>query len=213
MPITNIGAFLLRLGKTVHFSTIDGGFMLPSSRITRLSLCSLAVAAVTSCDASRPVDPAVDHASLHATSLEPAAIRLESSLAQSVKAATARFNSLVQAEKAGYLPASPCISSPAGGMGYHYVNESIVDPVFDPLHPEALVYAPDENGKLRLAAVEYIVIDIGQDTPMFENRAFDPGGTPVEADHWSLHVWAFKTNPSGLFSPFNPTVVCPAPEI
>ena len=187
--------------------------MLSSTRISRVALCLLAVAGVTSCDASRPVDPAVDHASLHATSLEPAAIRLESSLAQAVKGATARFNSLVQAEKAGYLPASPCISSPAGGMGYHYVNELIVDPVFDPLNPEALVYAPDENGKLRLVAVEYIVIDAGQDTPMFENRAFDEGGTPVPAPHWSLHVWAFKTNPAGLFAPFNPTVVCPTSEI
>lgn len=61
-------------------------------------------------------------------------------LLKQVHAATARFHSTTQATKSGYAQASPCISHPAlGAMGYHWVNEPIVDPVFDPMAPEALV--------------------------------------------------------------------------
>jgi hypothetical protein len=95
-------------------------------------------------------------------------------------------------------------------MGFHWVNETIVDPVFDPMQPEALVYAPDKHGKQRLVAVEYIVINVGQPAPVFDGQPFDVGGTPVPVPHWSLHVWAFENNPSGLFFPWNPTITCPA---
>jgi len=130
-------------------------------------------------------------------------------LVKQVHAATARFHSLEQAEKFGYEVASPCVSHPTlGAMGYHYVNESIVDPVFDPMAPEALVYAPTANGRLKLVAAEYIVIDVGQPAPTFEGQPFDVGGTPVPVPHWSLHVWAHRDNPAGIFTPFNPAVTC-----
>ena len=75
---------------------------------------------------------------------------------QAVKAATARYHSVEQAEKAGYVADAHCASSPAGGMGYHYANPALLaDPALDPLQPEILVYAPKENGKLELVAVEY----------------------------------------------------------
>jgi hypothetical protein len=93
-------------------------------------------------------------------------------------------------------------------MGHHWVNQTLVDPVFRPGKPEALLYARDQNGRLQLVAVEYIVLDVGQPAPTFAGQAFDVGGTPVPVPHWSLHVWLYQTNPAGLFTPFNPTVDC-----
>ena len=131
-------------------------------------------------------------------------------LAKEVVQATSRFSSTTQATMAGYEEASPCVAVPGlGGMGFHWVNNAGVDPVFNPLQPEAVLYAPRENGQLELVAVEYIVIDVGQPAPTFDGHPFDVGGTPVPVAHWSLHVWAHRENPNGLFTPFNPSVTCP----
>ncbi|MGH7695223.1 MAG: hypothetical protein ACRENH_09580 [Gemmatimonadaceae bacterium] len=131
---------------------------------------------------------------------------IDPGLVAEVHAATARFHTTLQASKAGYAIGSPCVSHPTlGAMGFHWVNGPAVDPVFDPRQPEALVYDP--AGKL--VAVEYIVIDVGQPAPTFAGHAFDVGGTPVPVAHWSLHVWTHRTNPSGIFSPWNPAIICP----
>lgn len=132
-----------------------------------------------------------------------------SDLLKSVRNSTSRFHSTQQAITAGYEPSNQCVSVPGvGGMGYHWVNPTLVDPVFDPLHPEAVLYAPGPGGKLRLVAVEYIVINTGQTAPMFGTQAFTVGGTPVPVPHWSLHVWLYEENPSGIFAAFNPNVSC-----
>ncbi|PKD44279.1 hypothetical protein CWD77_02080 [Rhodohalobacter barkolensis] len=132
----------------------------------------------------------------------------DATVLKAVKQATSRFNSTTQATKAGYVNLEECISSESGGMGYHWLNEDWVDPVFDPLQPEAVVYEADKNGNMKLVAVEYIVIDIGQDHPHFGDYPLDVGGTPVPVDHYSLHVWLYKDNPNGIFTPFNPNVSC-----
>jgi hypothetical protein len=94
-------------------------------------------------------------------------------------------------------------------MGQHWVNPSLVNDVFDPLKPEAILYAPGPGGNLRLVAVEYVVAKVpNQPWPKFGEQLFDEGGTPLPFDHYSLHVWLYKHNPSGLFAPFNPTVSC-----
>jgi hypothetical protein len=136
--------------------------------------------------------------------------KLETKLLKSVRTATSRFHSTTQAIKAGYVADEHCVSVPGlGGMGYHWVNESLVDPVFDPLKPEAVLYATGPGGKPRLIALEYIVIDVGQPRPMFGSQLFDIGGTPVPVPHFSLHVWLYAHNPSGMFMPFNPNISCP----
>ena len=134
----------------------------------------------------------------------------ETALLKSVRQATARFHSTTQAIKAGYEPDDHCVSVPGlGGMGYHWANQSLVDPVFDPLKPEVALYATGPDGNLKLVAVEYIIIDVGQPAPMFGDQPFNVGGTPVPADHWSLHVWLYEHNPSGIFASFNPNITCP----
>lgn len=136
--------------------------------------------------------------------------KLETALLKSVRQATSRFNSTTQAIKAGYVPSDHCVSAPGlGGMGYHWVNPTLVDPVFDPLKPEALLYARGPGGNLRLVAVEYIVINVGQPRPMFGDQPFDIGGAPIPASHWTLHVWLHEHNPAGMFAPFNPNISCP----
>lgn len=134
----------------------------------------------------------------------------ENDLLKSVRAATAKFHSTNQAINAGYQPDNQCVSVPGlGGMGYHWVNPSLVDPSFDPLTPEVVLYATGPGGNLKLVALEYIVINIGQPAPMFGDQPFNVGGTPVPVPHWSLHVWLYEPNPSGMFIPFNPNITCP----
>lgn len=133
----------------------------------------------------------------------------ETDLLKSVRNATSRFHSTTQAIDAGYQPDDHCVSVQGlGGMGFHWVNPSLVDPVFDPLKPEAILYAPGPGGNLHLVAVEYIVINVGQPRPAFAGHPFDIGGTPVPVPHWSQHVWLYENNPTGIYQPFNPNVSC-----
>ena len=134
----------------------------------------------------------------------------EAELLKAVRQATSRYHSTTQAIKAGHQPDDHCVSVPAlGGMGYHWVNPSLVDPVFDPLKPEAILYATGPDGELRLVALEYIVVNVGQPRPMFGTKPFDIAGTPLPVPHWSLHVWLYEENPSGIYMPFNPNITCP----
>lgn len=122
---------------------------------------------------------------------------------------SARYHSTTQAEKAGYQSTHECVAHPAlGGMGVHWVNFGLVDPVYDPLQPETLVYEPQPNGRMKLVAVEYIVVDAGQPRPSLAGQLFDIGGAPLPVPHWTLHVWLWRDNPSGMFAPFNPSVTC-----
>lgn len=114
---------------------------------------------------------------------------------------------------AGYVEDPHCVAHPdLGGMGYHWANEDLIDPAFEPLVPEVLLYGPTAEGGRQLLGVEYVVIDVGQERPQFDGHPFDVGGVPpLEAAgvaHWSLHVWTHAANPSGDFSPFNPNVSC-----
>ena len=139
-------------------------------------------------------------------------------LLQAAKAAAAKFNSVEQAEKAGYALASPCIESPAGGMGFHYENPALMaDDRIDPLEPEILVYAARANGTLELVAIEYWKRDAdgspitSGDRPSVHGQAFDgpmPGHSPVMPVHYDLHVWLYEANASGTFAPFNPAIDC-----
>src|SRR5439155_8410229 len=140
-------------------------------------------------------------------------------------AATAQFHQLATANDAGYtvlvrdLAGITCITSPGVGvMGIHYVNGSALgDAVLDPAKPEALVYQPLPNGKLRLVAVEYIV---------FQGAWLEAGNTagprlfdqplkliPRENGYgrppfYESHAWIWKHNPDGMLKDWKPDGTC-----
>jgi len=199
----------------------------PRSRRTRslfAVLPGLALIAV-GCDASpaAPVDAGISEHDHHAAQAAAASrgaaasravpVRAHGDLLKAVRQQTARFNSTNLAERSGYQIDGHCVAHPElGAMGHHAVNGGLIDPVFDPMQPEALLYVPNEGGTLKLVGVEYIVLDVGQAWPEFDGTPFDLGGVPplmaAGVPHWSLHVWAHADNPSGTFSPYNPALSC-----
>jgi hypothetical protein len=116
---------------------------------------------------------------------------------------------IAQAGRKGQVPYLP------GGMGIHFLNLSAVGPVPDPAHPQILIYEPDGD-KLRLVAAEWFVpLATGvKERPKLWNQPFDgpmEGHHPLmpsSLHHYDLHVWLFKPNPHGVFSPTNPNVRC-----
>lgn len=145
---------------------------------------------------------------------------------QLARAATARFNSIEQALAAGYGlppdgPLHECIASldGSGAMGFHLINGALLDTVIDPAQPEALVYAPDGNGKLKLVALEYVVFQEpwheqhgdGAMAPMLFGEMFMETPAPNRYEipaFYALHAWIWEANPAGTFAGFNPNVSC-----
>jgi len=136
------------------------------------------------------------------------------------KEATKGFLTPAGALAAGYIPVSPCVSSPFGGMGVHYLNPQLArKTVMDILNPAELTYRPTPEG-LALASLEYHLDDADQnlatdgDRPTLFGVPFDgpmPGhGPPANPGpiHYDLHVWLWFHNPSGMFSQWNPLLVC-----
>jgi hypothetical protein len=129
--------------------------------------------------------------------------------------ATAAYQDAETAVAAGYLSTLDtlgCFENPGtGGMGLHYLNESLLDGTVDATSPEALVYELDYNGDITgLVAHEYIVpVDAwtGDGPPSLFGRAFHQH--PV-LPLWILHTWIWKDNPAGTFADWNPKVrLCP----
>jgi hypothetical protein len=144
---------------------------------------------------------------------------------QAARAASARFNSLGQAADAGYgplpagVPLHDCIAAldGSGAMGFHWLDGALLDTTLDPAQPEVLVFAPDGQGNLKLAALEYVVFqepwiaEHGAAVPELFGRPFDVVGFPNRYEipaFYALHVWLWESNPDGIFSPFNPAVSC-----
>jgi hypothetical protein len=130
-----------------------------------------------------------------------------------VRAATAQFHQLEAAEAAGHvlLPGlDHCFNNPgAGAMGYHYINPALLDTTVEAARPEALVYAPDANGRVRLAAVEYIVPAAfweAEELPSLYGQSFHLNQA---LGVYVLHAWIWQHNPAGIFEDWNPEVSCP----
>lgn len=130
--------------------------------------------------------------------------------------AAASFQDVAVAERAGYRSTADGLgcfeSSEHGGMGLHYLDDSLLDVELDVAAPEALVYELDSAGAVdALVAHEYIVpIEAwtSEDAPTLFGQPLHRHPTlPL----WVLHVWLWKPNPAGVFADWNPTVrPCPA---
>ena len=168
------------------------------------------------CDQAGPSSPDSSHAGVQFATAERPALR-------ALRAATAQYRRVEQAEAAGYEVASPCVSlasddgTELAAMGYHYLNESLLfDGAVDPTAPELLLYEPTEKGRLRLVGAEFMVAAdawTSDAPPSFEGVTFAAHLTPdvqhgIPFPHYDLHVWAWEPNPDGMFAPFNPQVSC-----
>lgn len=137
---------------------------------------------------------------------------------EELRDATEAFQQVTAAQAAGYAAAGPCVASPAGGMGIHYVNQALVDATVDPRRPEALLYAPTAGGGRELVGAEFVVVADAWDAshttpPTLAGQSFDDHRDPAARHglpfaHYDLHVWVWRANPAGMFTPFNPTVSC-----
>jgi hypothetical protein len=145
---------------------------------------------------------------------------------QKVREALDKYQDPIVAVHDGYFSTLGCVEYPkpgaagqvpypAGGMGVHFFNVTLMGKL-DPLAPQVLVYQP-VGGKLHLVAAEYFIPLSPEikERPQLFGHPFDgpmEGHHPLmphELKHYDLHVWLWKNNPAGLFSPTNPDVKCP----
>jgi len=135
-----------------------------------------------------------------------------------VRAATAGFHRTSAAQAAGWdlvLGLDHCFENPGvGAMGFHYINVDLLDTTVELTQPEAMVYEPGKNGKLKLAAVEYIVPaepwdNAGNEDPPYHAELDRSFHLNEALGVYVLHAWIFKNNPAGMFEDWNPNVSCP----
>jgi len=139
-------------------------------------------------------------------------------LVKAVRDSTRRFKDVNVAKAAGYQLLFGCVSGPDdGAMGMHYVNlELVADGVLDPARPEIVIYEPTGNGGRRLIGADFLVFAdtwhaANVNTPelmgqlMHRIEAPNRYGLPA---FYTLHVWAWKTSPTGAFVNWHADVSC-----
>jgi len=139
------------------------------------------------------------------------------------------FNMCETAEMMG-RPAS------LGAMGIHYFRPDLlgitapasprvngVGTHTDFLKPSILIYEPQADGSMALVAVENLVFAAAwkaagnAEPPSFHGVPYDTmiddPSTPIDEahmfePHFDRHVWIYRANPNGVFTPLNPAVSC-----
>jgi hypothetical protein len=165
-----------------------------------------------------------------ATAQGPAAVGSLPSVSlelEQARAALDKYRDPVLAVHDGYFSTLGCVEYPKGGregtmqyapggMGVHFLNLQLIAPALDPAKPQVLIYEPDGD-KLRLVAAEWFmpvqaapqgpptIFGKQLEGPMEGHHPLMPSGL----HHYDLHVWLWKTNPSGVFSATNPALKCP----
>jgi hypothetical protein len=143
-----------------------------------------------------------------------------SALVKVVRESTERFLDVAMAEGEGYALQFGCVSgSEAGAMGLHYVNGPLVmDGELDVTRPEIVIYEPTSDGGVRLIGADYLVLAAAWDAshlspPELMGQLFHLFEAPNRFGlpaFYTLHVWAWKDNPSGAFVNWHPKVSCDA---
>lgn len=146
---------------------------------------------------------------------------------QSVRAGLDKYQDPMVAVRDGYLSTIACIDFPkpfsegsmqvaAGAMGVHLLNMNNVGPTLDPTKPQVLIYEPKGDKLVLVAAEWFMPAQLAGSTPptVFGQQLQGPmeGHPPImppEVHHYDLHVWLWRNNPAGVFSPTNAAVSCP----
>ena len=123
-----------------------------------------------------------------------------------------------------------------GAMGVHYLRADLLGITAPPnprvdgtgthtdfLKPGVLIYEPQADGSMALVGIENLVFAkawqaAGNTKPPsfqrvpYDHMVDDPATALDEAHmfspHYDRHVWLFRPNPTGIFTPFNPAVTC-----
>jgi len=143
-----------------------------------------------------------------------------------VRAGLEKYQDPIVAVRDGYFSTLACVEYQKGaaghmqytpgGMGVHFINLQAIGPKLDPAKPQVLIYEP-VGDRLRLAAAEWFMptqVAGGVRPTIFGQELQGPmeGHEPLQPQglhHYDLHVWLWKANPAGMFSPTNPAVKCP----
>ena len=108
---------------------------------------------------------------------------------------------------AGYGEATPCLE----GLGSHYVDfANFLDDNIDLGSPETLRYAPDEDGEVKLIAVEYSILTVyPKPEPLLGQQWVGPASTGIPGipPIWFITI-SVRHNPDGIFAMYNPSVAC-----
>lgn len=123
-----------------------------------------------------------------------------------------------------------------GAIGIHYFRPDLLGITAPPAprvdgagthtdftKPSILIYEPQADGSLDLVAVENLTFikawtAAGNSAPPsfhgvpYDRMEDDPATAVDEAHmfmpHYDRHVWIYRDNPNGVFTPFNPAVTC-----
>jgi hypothetical protein len=147
--------------------------------------------------------------------------RRASALSEAVRQATERFRDVRVAEAEGYALQFGCVSGSGdeGAMGLHFVNGALVgDGEIDAARPEIVLYEPRPDGGVRITGADYLVVADAWNAkhagpPELMGQLFHLIDSPNRFGlpaFYTLHVWAWKDNPNGTFTNWNPNVTCDA---
>lgn len=176
--------------------------------LLRAGLLVLGVAVLGACsDTAQPVT-APDEMAVFSNGGELGELSVQARMdLATLRRVVAPFHNFDLATAAGWdTPLTPCLESPDGGMGYHYANLPLLDGEVAADEPEALLFEPQKNGKLRFVGVEYIVpLELSEEAPTLFGHEFHRNEA---VGIWALHAWVGRHNPSGTFADWNPLVSC-----
>jgi len=152
----------------------------------------------------------------------------QNELVQAVQRATEPFKNVTSVEGPGhgYNLVLGCVSGgDFGAMGLHYLNGSLLnDGEVQVETPEIVLFEPTRDGGIRITGADFLVIatdwdknhtnpDGSVNPPQLNGQLFHLFDAPNRFGlpaFYTLHVWAWKDNPTGTFSNWNPNVSCDA---
>jgi hypothetical protein len=160
------------------------------------------------------------HAAAQAGSITASAEGAAGALVRIVRESTERFMDVEVARNEGYALQFGCVSGPDyGAMGMHFVNFPLVtDGEIDATRPEIVIYEPQPNGQLKLIGADYLVFADAWNSkhdgpPQLMGQLFHLFDAPNRFGlpaFYTLHVWAWKENPTGTFVNWHSNVSCDA---
>ena len=166
---------------------------------------------VGACADGTPFAPNADVGALPARAALAASSNHNAVIAE-LRRATARYHNVAVALAEGFVPVVAECEEREGEVrvAIPYANIGrLLDGVLDPSSPDALLYEPSDNGKLKLVGVEMVMpypLWAAAQAPQFL-------GVPLQREDelgvFGLHVWIWRHSPEGMFSVANSRVSCP----